>query len=204
MIGKILNSPPLTGTEATKKKVLEQITEAALVHFAAHGRSETGEIALAPNAGWVNDQDQGSRSKNKIPKEEDYFLKTSDVLAVRLQARLVVLSCCHSGRGKVNSEGVVGIARAFLAAGGRCVLATLWAISDAATMEFMKSFYQHLADRKSASVALHQAMKTVRESDKFCALKYWAPFVLIGDDVSLDFVLVSTTLTARKFGFDHL
>ena len=51
MIGKILNSPPLTGTEATKKKVLEQITEAALVHFAAHGRSETGEIALAPNAG---------------------------------------------------------------------------------------------------------------------------------------------------------
>ena len=35
-------------------------------------------------------------------------------------------------------------------------------------------------------MALHQAMKTVRESDKFCALKYWAPFVLIGDDVSLD------------------
>ena len=65
----------------------------------------------------------------------------SDVLAVRLQAGLVVLSCCHSGRGKVNSEGVVGIARAFLAAGGRCVLATLWAISDEATMEFMKSFY---------------------------------------------------------------
>jgi len=64
----------------------------------------------------------------------------SDVLAVRLRARLVVLSCCHSGRGEVKSEGVVGIARAFLAAGARSVLASLWAISDEATMEFMKSF----------------------------------------------------------------
>ena len=111
----------------------------------------------------------------------------SDVLAVRLRARLVVLSCCHSGRGEVKSEGVVGIARAFLAAGARSVLASLWAISDEATMEFMKSFYQKLKDGESASVALYQAMKTLRDSERFCAVKYWAPFVLIGDDVRLEF-----------------
>ena len=172
MIGKILKIPPLTGTEATKKKVLERITSVALVHIAAHGRKETGEIALAPNPGC---------------KEEDYILKMSDVLAVRLRAKLVVLSCCHSGRGEVKSEGVVGIARAFLAAGARSVLVSLWAISDEATMEFMKSFYQHLADGQSASVALHQAMKTLRDSETFFAVKYWAPFVLIGDDVRLEF-----------------
>ena len=187
MIGKILKIPPLTGTEATKKKVLERITSVALVHIAAHGRKETGEIALAPNPGWENFQEQGSRSKIKIPKEEDYILKMSDVLAVRLRAKLVVLSCCHSGRGEVKSEGVVGIARAFLAAGARSVLVSLWAISDEATMEFMKSFYQHLADGQSASVALHQAMKTLRDSETFFAVKYWAPFVLIGDDVRLEF-----------------
>ena len=83
------------------------------------------------------------------------------------------------------SEGVVGIARAFLAAGARSVLASLWAISDKATMEFMKSFYQHLADGQSASVALHQAMKTLRNSN--FAVKHWAPFILIGDDVKLEF-----------------
>ena len=187
MIGKILNIPPLTGTEATKEKVLEQMTSVALVHIAAHGRKETGEIALAPNQGWENNPDRIPRLKIKIPKEEDYILKMSDVLAVRLRARLVVLSCCHSGRGEVKSEGVVGIARAFLAAGARSVLASLWAISDEATMEFMKSFYQHLKDGESASVALHQAMKTLRDSEKFCAVKYWAPFVLIGDDVRLEF-----------------
>ena len=72
------------------------------------------------------------------------MLKISDVHAVRLTAKLVVLSCCHSGRGEVKSEGVVGIARAFLCAGARSVLVTLWAVDDEATMEFMKCFYQHL------------------------------------------------------------
>ena len=115
----------------------------------------------------------------------------SDIQAVKLQAELVVLSCCHSGRGGIKSEGVVGIARAFLAAGARSVLASLWAIDDQATMEFMKSFYQHLGDGKTASVALHQAMKCLRESEQFCAVKDWAPFVLIGDDIYLN-------LDARK------
>ena len=84
------------------------------------------------------------------------------------------------------SDGVVGIARAFLAAGARSVLVTLWAINDEATMEFMTSFYQYLTDGKSASVALHQAMKSLRDSEKFSAIKFWAPFMLIGDDVTLD------------------
>ena len=177
MIANILKIPPLTGTDATKREVLERISSVALVHIATHGRKETGEIALSPNPGWTS----------KIPREEDYMLKISDVQAVQLRAKLVVLSCCHSGRGEVKSEGVVGIARAFLCAGARSVLVTLWAVDDEATMEFMKSFYQHLAERKSVSVALHQAMKYLRESDRFCAAKYWAPFMLVGDDVTFEF-----------------
>ena len=70
-----------------------------------------------------------------------------------------MLSCCHSAQGKVTPEGVVGIGRAFLGAGTRSVLVSLWAIDDEATMEFMKSFYQHLARGCSASVALNQGMK---------------------------------------------
>ncbi|XP_068730310.1 tetratricopeptide repeat protein 28-like [Montipora capricornis] len=113
------------------------------------------------------------------------MLTLSDVHALHLQARLVVLSCCHSGQGEVKSEGIVGIARAFLCAGARSVLVSLWAIDDKATLMFMKSFYEHLADRKSASRALHHAMKSLRET--YSALKYWAPFVLIGDDVTFEF-----------------
>ena len=115
-----------------------------------------------------------------------HMLKIADVQAVQLRARLVVLSCCHSGQGEIKAEGVVGIARAFLGAGARSVLVSLWAIDDEATMLFMKIFYRHLSKGKSASVSLHRAMKFLRESEKFSAVKYWASFVLIGDDVTLD------------------
>ena len=176
MIGEILESQPLTGKDATKEAVLQRIASVALVHIAAHGRKETGEIVLAPNP----------QSGSKPPTEEDYILKMSDIQAVRLRARLVVLRCSHSGQGKVSSEGVVGMARAFLFAGARSVLSTLWAIDDEATMMFMKSFYQQLGSGESASVALQRAMKCLRDSHDFSAPKYWAPFVLIGDDVKIE------------------
>ena len=195
MIGEILRIAALTGTKATKEEVLKRITSVALVHIAAHGQKKTGEIALAPIPGWEKDQDQRSRTWIKETKEEDYILKISDLQDVRLRAQLVVLSCCHSGRGEVKSEGVIGIARAFLAAGARSVLVSLWAISDKATMEFMKIFYQYLFDGKSASVALHQAMKSLRDSKDYCAVKHWAPFVLIGDDVTFDFGVLSVSVT---------
>ena len=103
-----------------------------------------------------------------------------------MRARLVVLSSCHSAQGKIKAEGAVGIARAFLAAGARCVLVSLWEIDDKATLEFMKSFYENLLIGKTASVALNQAMKCLKESQKFGDVKHWAAFKLIGDDVTLE------------------
>ena len=81
MIGEILKATPLTGKEATKNEVLKRITSAALVHIAAHGSEETGEIALAPNP----------IRASQIPKQEDYILTMSDVQAVRLKASLLCL-----------------------------------------------------------------------------------------------------------------
>lgn len=176
-IGKILNTEPLTGRDATKEEVLQRISSVALVHIAAHDDMENGEIALAPNP----------TRPSKVPKDVDFLLKMSDIQSVKLRAKLVVLSCCHSAQGKVSAEGVVGIARAFLGAGARSVVVSLWAIDDEATMEFMKSFYQHLSSGDSANVALNRTMKCLRESEKFGAVKYWAPFLLIGDDVTIKF-----------------
>ena len=178
MIAAILNTRPLTGRRATKAAVMKQMSSVGLIHIAAHGNKRTGEIALSPNPGWTS----------KFPQKKDYILKMSDVQAANLRARLVVLSCCHSGGGRIlKGEGVVGIARAFLAAGARSVLVSLWAIDDEATMVFMKSFYQHLKEGKTASAAVHQSMKFLRESDTFSEMRYWAPFQLIGDDVKIEF-----------------
>ncbi|XP_068728375.1 tetratricopeptide repeat protein 28-like [Montipora capricornis] len=177
MIAELLQTGPLTGKNATKNEVLKRMKSVALIHIAAHGDPAFGEIALAPNP----------ERASQVPEKEDYLLTMSDVHAIRLQARLVVLSCCHSGRGELKCEGVVGIARAFLCAGARSVLVSLWAIDDEATLLFMKCFYQNLADNKSASLSLHHAMKSLRETKKYSAVKYWAPFVLIGDDVTFEF-----------------
>ena len=176
MIGQILGIAPLVGEEATKAEVLKRLSSVALVHIAAHGRMGTGEIFLAPNP---------TRATPR-PEEEDFLLTMRDVSQAEIRARLVALSCCHSATGEVRAEGVVGIARAFLGAGARSVLVSLWALPDEATMHFMEHFYRELFKGKKASEALNRTMECMRESEQFRKVKNWAPFVLIGDDVTLE------------------
>ena len=175
MIGELLGLQPLLGRCATKQAVLGRLHSVSLIHFAAHGNAERGEIALSP-----------LRPTRKIPKEEEYLLTMSDISKVRLRAKLVVLSCCHSGRGQIRAEGVVGIARAFLGSGARSVLVALWAIQDSATEQLMGRFYENLVRGKSASESLHEAMKWMR-GNGFTKVREWAPFMLIGDNVTFDF-----------------
>ena len=175
MVGRLLGVQPLLGLLATKEAVLQAINSVSLIHFAAHGNAERGEVCLSPN-----------RATDNIPQEEDYLLTMSDISQVQLRAKLVVLSCCHSGRGEIKQEGVIGIARAILGSGARSVLVALWAIEDTATEQLMSRFYEHLVSGESASESLHQAMKWLR-SNGFPKVCQWAPFMLIGDNVTFDF-----------------
>ena len=175
MIGRLLNIEPVIGATATKMEVLDRMTSVALIHIAAHASSKSGEIALTPNP----------TRPSQVPNKEDFLLTMAEILNVQVRAQLVVLSCCHSGRGEIRAEGVVGIVRGFLAAGARSVLVTLWAIYDEATLMFMERFYHHLVKGRSSCEALNEAMRHLRESDSFSDVRHWAPFVLIGDDVTL-------------------
>ncbi|XP_058964581.2 tetratricopeptide repeat protein 28-like [Pocillopora verrucosa] len=175
MVGRLLGVQPLSGSRATKQAVLQAIPSVSLIHLAAHGNAERGEIALSPQS-----------TTNGIPQEEDYLLTLSEIQGVQVQAKLVVLSCCHSGRGLVKKEGIIGIARAFLASGARSVLVASWAIEDEATAKLMEHFYEHLVGGESASESLHQAVQWLR-SNGFPKPSQWAPFVLMGDNVTFDF-----------------
>ena len=178
MVSRLVGVRCLIGEEATKEEVLKRIQEVSLVHIAAHGDETTGEIALAPN-----------RSVVGVPKIGDVLLTMNDIAQVGIRAKLVVLSCCHSARGKtLKAEGIVGIARAFLGSGARSVLMSLWAVDDGATKAFMNIFYKFLIREKlSASESLHQTMRKMRESALYSEREHWAPFVLLGDDVTLTF-----------------
>ena len=132
MVAKVLGEKALTGFSATKDEVKRRLQEGvSIIHIATHSNAATGELILSP----------GPRVGKKIPKENIY--------SSGIDAQLVVLSCCHSGRGKVKAEGVVGLTRA---AGARSVLASLWAVDDKATYYFMESFYRHLKSRERVPV----------------------------------------------------
>ena len=176
MVAQLLGVQPLLGSRATKQAVLQAIPSVSLIHLAAHGNAERGEIALSPQC-----------TTNSTPQEEDYLLTMSDIEGVQVRAKLVVLSCCHSGRGLVKKEGVIGIARAFLASGARSVLVASWAVEDKATANLMKHFYKHLVRGESASESLHQAVQWMR-SNGYPKPFQWAPFVLMGDNVTFDFM----------------
>ena len=165
----------MLGKQATKRAVLQSIHSVSLIHFAAHGNAERGEIALALQC-----------SANGISQEEDYLLTMADISQVQLGAKLVILSCCHSASGQVRAEGIIGITRAFLGSGARSVLVALWALEDSATEQLMSRFYEHLVRGESASESLHQAMKWIR-SNGYPDVRDWAPFMLIGDNVALNF-----------------
>ena len=169
---KFFHAQPFVEKEATKKKVIERLRSAGVVHIAAHGTMNYGEIFLAPDP-----------TAPKPPQEKHYLLMPEDITKCSLSARLVVLSCCHSGRGEVSSEGVAGTARAFLGAGARAVLVALWQLPDGKTRVFMKRFYENISTGLSVCVALQQAMITFKEQDD--DVEAWAPFQIFGEDVTM-------------------
>lgn len=109
----------------------------------------------------------------------DEWLAAQDVLAAaRLTCELVTLSACESGRSRVRrGDELIGLARAFLAAGARAVLVTLWQVDEQSTRLLMAEFYRGLLTGLSAPAALRQAQLRIRReyADPF----YWAPFILI-------------------------
>ena len=142
-----------------------------------HGDPAKGEIVLSP--------DPDPARGNRLPTEKEYMLTCADIASLTLRARLVVLSCCQTAQGDIRAEGVVGIARSFLGAGGSAVVVTLWAIDDNATLAFMELFYKHVTTNLSVCQALQRSMKTMQEREDYKRISNWAPFYVIGEDVKL-------------------
>lgn len=92
------------------------------------------------------------------------FLTAEDLGSFDLrQTDLVVLSACDTGLGcTAGGDGVLGLTRAFLTAGARSVVSSLWKVDDAATSLLMKEFYKNHWERGlSKSESLRQAQLRV-------------------------------------------
>ena len=114
-----------------------------------------------------------------LPKGD---LEAHEIMGMDLSAaRLVALSACESGLGKVGGgDEFFGFKRSFLAAGARSLLVSLWAIDDDSAASLMSAFYRELKSRPLID-ALRQAQLELIKSAATKEPFFWAPFILVGD-----------------------
>jgi CHAT domain-containing protein len=167
-IAKLLNARAIVGNQATKVDIVQQLPEARLVHLATHGLLDDikqlgvpGAIALAPS------------------RNDDGFLTAGEILKLKLNAELVVLSACHTGQGKITGDGVIGLSRSLITSGVPSVIVSLWAVPDAPTTLLMSEFYRHLASNPDKAQALRSAMLMTKK--QYPLPVNWAAFTLIGE-----------------------
>lgn len=156
------------GTEAQKPDV-QSLTGFDILHFATHG---------------IFDADQPSFSGllfADASKTGAEMLYANEIYTMNIPASLVVLSGCDSGFGNVRTgEGVISLNRAFMYAGARQLLYSLWQIGDQQTERFMTIFYTHLLDGKTEYEALQLAKLAMLEQSVSSLPLYWSAFLLMG------------------------
>ncbi|MBD2594734.1 CHAT domain-containing protein [Nostoc spongiaeforme FACHB-130] len=167
-IAPLFKTKAITGSQATKAAILQQISKARIVHLATHGLLDDNQglgsaIALAPSG-----KDNG-------------LLTAEEILNLKLNADLVVLSACDTGRGRVTGDGVIGLSRSLISAGVPSVIVSLWAVDDNSTSFLMTEFYKNLQQKQDKATALRQAMLATMKQDKYQNPLHWAAFSLIGE-----------------------
>lgn len=116
---------------------------------------------------------------------EDGLLQPREIMALPIHADLVTLSACETAAGKIQGiEGVASLVRAFLLAGARGVVASLWKADDRFTAALMTRFYTHLATGMDTAAALRTAkLDLIRRYGDRAHPYYWAGFTFTGDSV---------------------
>jgi len=166
------NSVELDGVAASEAALKAlALGDFRIIHIAAHGIGNEAEpdraaLLLAPG----NDS-------------EDGLWQSREIRQTRLNADLVVLSACDTGTGRLEGqEGIMNLARAFLIAGAKSVVASLWQVDDRSTATLMSFFYEHLAAGLEVREALRQAqLDFINEFGDKAQPYYWAGFEVIGD-----------------------
>lgn len=164
------------GFRANRETVTSpQLSLYRAVHFATHGILD--EVNPERSGVVLSLYDEQGRF------HEEGYLRLKDIYDLNLPIDLVVLSACHTGLGKaVKGEGVIGLARGFMYAGTRRVVASLWKVDDDATAELMKRFYQKmLKERMTPAAALRAAQSSMSSHNQWSHPYYWAGFILQGE-----------------------
>lgn len=189
---EVLAAQRLTGAAPDAVRLGPDFTAAALraarldqyriIHLATHALLP-GELSCLPEPAIVVSPPPGARDASAA------FIRASEVLGLRLDADLVVLSACNTGGpgGEGGGEALSGLARAFFYAGARGLLVTHWAVDDAASALLVADTLRRQQGGAASAAALRGAQLLILEEAgqrlpaSFAHPYYWAAFTLIGD-----------------------
>jgi tetratricopeptide (TPR) repeat protein len=152
----------LIGREVTREALSSLADQADIIHLACHGQF---------------DEDLPSSSRLRLA---DGWLAATEIARLDLRDTTVVLSACDSARLGYRGPGAqtLGISRALLAAGARCVVASRWLLDDEHASSTIAAFARHLMATSDPAAALRLAQIEQRERTPHPA--HWAPFAVLG------------------------
>jgi CHAT domain-containing protein len=160
------------GVDAREDRFKAEAPRYSILHLASHGVLDErspfySHIVLSPGVG-------GS--------SEDGLLEAWELLDVKLDSELVILSACETARGSIAAgEGTLGMTWALFVAGARAAAVSQWKVEAASTTDLMIAFHRRLAASQDTKVeALRRATLEVLANPKYRHPFYWAPFVLVG------------------------
>jgi CHAT domain-containing protein len=175
-VAAVLGGQVMLEAEATPARLEALAGDCRVLHLATHGDFRPDNplfSGLALEQGW---------------------LTTLDIFRLRLQASLVTLSACQTGRSVVGGgDELLGLMRAFLYAGAKSLALTLWAVEDRSAAALMTAFYEKLSQGWEKGAALRHAQLAFArgdwergggvhgDGDTYAHPYFWAPFYLVGD-----------------------
>jgi CHAT domain-containing protein len=140
------NATLLLEGAATEAAVRAHLPTAPLIHLATHGTLD----AIEPR-------------RSSLALADDAEICVYELMLMRLQARLVVLSACSTAKGETTGgDDILGLTRGLLAAGAQQAIVSLWPVDDDATALFMEAFYRELRGGATPATALQCAQRSVR------------------------------------------
>ncbi|XP_071802673.1 uncharacterized protein [Asterias amurensis] len=167
-----LDTEVMVGSKVTKESLLSELPKATLVHLAMYGSWEQGSLACTPNP---TSQPLADGSYN----QSAYMIGVDDILGLKLQAKMVVMSCCYGNR---HRDVQFQLPLAFLVAGAESVILLLWSVPDVVKDKFWHHFYAALQEGSRVTEAVAQAKRSIRQDDRFTSPRYWAAFCILGGD----------------------
>ncbi|MCA6436222.1 MAG: CHAT domain-containing protein [Bacteroidetes bacterium] len=185
------------GKNATETEI-KKIQSPSILHIATHGyfladlsKMEANKVLgvdlnsakenplLRSGLMFANADNVFKENYKSLNNQDNGVLTAFEALSLNLEKTdLVVLSACETGLGSVKQgEGVYGLQRAFLIAGAKSIIMSLWEVSDDATMDLMTSFYASYSANGDKTTAFNNAIKLVKT--KYKDPFYWGAFVML-------------------------